>query len=178
MAKRKPKGRVGQGRRKPRTPTQYFAQPKRQQQSQLKAARVVSTMRMEKISLTRAAHEEGISPATVRRHARSALRKTSQGTYKARASDRMVRVLVIPAPNGLAEIATLDSRAASIVGEYWNAVHHYLETGDETELARFRGVSIIDAQGNAVPLLTDTAELERLGSAGVLSFQSLYARAS
>ena len=54
----------------------------------------------------------------------------------------------------------------------------YLETGDDTELARFRGKSIIDAQGNAVPLLTDLDELERLGSAGVLSFQSLYARAS
>ena len=54
----------------------------------------------------------------------------------------------------------------------------FLETGDDADLARFRGASIIDAQGNTVPLLTDLAELERLGSAGVLSFQSLYARAS
>jgi hypothetical protein len=135
-------------------------------------------MRTGGLSLRRAAREEQVSPATVLRHAGSALRKTAQGTYKARKSDRLLRVLVVPAPDGLAEIATLDSRAASIVGEYWNALHHYFETGDETELARFRGVSIMDAQGSAMPLLTDTAELERLGSAGVLSFQSLYARAS
>jgi hypothetical protein len=166
MAKRKTKPRGGQGRRKPRPTTQ------------LKLARVVTTMRTEKVSLTSAAREEGISPATVRRHARSALRKTSRGTYKARASDRLLRVLVMPTPQGLAEIATRDSRSASVVGEYWNAVNHYLETGDEKELSRFRGVTITDAQGNAVPLLTDTAELERLGSAGILSFQSLYARAS
>ncbi len=87
-------------------------------------------------------------------------------------------MLVLPTPGGLAEIATLDSRAATLVGEYWNAVNLYLETGDDGELARFRGQSVIDAQGNAVPLLTDTDELERLGSAGVLSFQSLYAKAS
>ncbi|HEY1866745.1 MAG TPA: hypothetical protein VGG70_00520 [Candidatus Cybelea sp.] len=135
-------------------------------------------MRTEKLSLSRASREEGVSPATVLRHAKSALRKTSQGRYKARKSDRLLRPLVIPTPDGLAEIATRDSRAATIVGEYWNAVDAYLATGDETELKRFRGVSIIDAQGNVVPLLTDTAELERLGSAGILSFQSIYARAS
>jgi hypothetical protein len=90
----------------------------------------------------------------------------------------MRRCLVLPIEGRLAEIATLDSRAATIAGEYWNAVNHYLETGDDGELARFRGQSIRDAQGNAVPLLTDLDELERLGSAGVLSFQSLYAKAS
>ena len=178
MAKRKPKPRSGQGKRKPHTPAQYFAQSPRRRASQLKSARVLTTMRTDGLSLRRAARQEQVSPATVLRHAGSALRKTAQGTYTARKSDRLLRVLVIPAPDGLAEIATLDSRSASIVGEYWNALHHYLETGDEADLARFRGVSIIDAQGNAVPLLTDTAELERLGSAGVLSFQSLYARAS
>ena len=127
--------------------------------------------------MRRAAREEGISPATVLRHAGKALRKTSGGTYEARKSDRLLRVLILPTPAGLAEIATLDSRAATVAGEYWNAVTHFLETGDETELARFRGVTITDAQGNAMPLLTDPDELERLGAAGVLSFQSLYARA-
>lgn len=166
MAKCKGKPGAERGKRKPR------------QATPLKLARVVTTMRAEGISLSRAAREERVSPATVLRHAKSALRKTSSGTYKARASDRLLRLLVIPAPEGLMEIATRDSRSATIVGEYWNAVNHYLETGGEGELARFRGVSIIDAQGNAAPLLTDTAELERLGSAGILSFQSMYARAN
>jgi hypothetical protein len=178
MAKRKPKASAGQGRRKPRTVGQYFAQPKRRQASMLKSARVITAMRTEGVSLRRAAREEGVSPATVLRYAKSGLRKSPRGTYKAHASDRMLRVLVVPTSEGLAEIATLDSRSATVAGEYWNAVNHYLESGDDTELARFRGISIVDAEGNAVPLLTDTAELERLGSAGILSFQSMYARAS
>ena len=173
MQKRKPKPRTGQGKTKPRA-----AMQKRQQRSQLKSARVLTTMRTEGASLSRASHEEGISPATVLRHAKSALRKTSQGRYTARKSDRLLRALVIPSPEGLAEIATLDSRAATLVGEYWNAVNGFLETGDETALARFRGVSITDASGNTIQLLTDPADLERLGSAGILSFHSIYARAS
>jgi hypothetical protein len=180
MAKRKTKSKSGQGKRtkKMRSAAQYFAQPQRRQETLKKAAHVLSAMRTEKVSLRQASREQGISPSTVLRHAKAGLRKTSGGTYKARASDKLLRVLVLPTPGGLAEIATLDSRAATLVAEYWNAVTQYLETGDDGELARFRGQSIIDAQGNAVPLLTDLEELERLGSAGVLSFQSLYAKAS
>ena len=180
MAKRKTKPKLGQAKRrkKVRSAAQYFAQPQRRQETLKKAAHVLSAMRTEKVSLRQASLEQGISPSTVLRHAKAGLRKTSGGTYAARKSDRLLRVLVLPTPGGLAEIATVDSRAATIVAEYWNAVTKYLETGDDTELARFRGQSIIDAQGNAAPLLTDTDELERLGSAGVLSFQSLYAKAS
>jgi hypothetical protein len=180
MAKRKTKPKSGQGKRtrKVRSAAQYFAQPQRRQETLKKAAHVLSAMRTEKVSLRQASLEQGISPSTVLRHAKAGLRKTSRGTYMARASDRLLRVLVLPTPGGLAEIATMDSRAATLVAEYWNAVTQYLETGDDGELARFRGQSMVDAQGNAVPLLTDLDELERLGSAGVLSFQSLYAKAS
>jgi hypothetical protein len=180
MAKRKPLSRRGQGKRarKPRTPAQYFAQPKRRQETLKKSVKVILEMRTAKVSLRQASLAHDISPATVLRHAKGALRKTSRGTYAARARDSLLRVLVLPAPDGLAEIATMDSRAATRVGEYWNAVDLFLATGDDTELARFRGLSVTDAQGNTIRLLTDRDELERLGSAGVLSFQSLYARAS
>jgi hypothetical protein len=180
MPKPKAKPKPGQGKRtkKVRSAEQYFAQPQRRQETLRKAAHVLSAMRGEKVSLRQASLELGINPSTVLRHAKAGLRKTARGTYVARKSDRLLRVLVLPTPGGLAEIATMDSRAATLVGEYWNAVNLYLETGDDGELARFRGQSVIDAQGNAVPLLPDTDELERLGSAGVLSFQSLYAKAS
>ena len=180
MAKRKAKSPPGQPKRtkKPRSAAQYFAQPQRRQETLKKTAHVLSAMRTEKVSLRQASREHGVSPATVLRHGKAGLRKTSRGKYAARARDRLLRVLVLPTPTGLAEIATLNSRAATVVAEYWNAVNLYLETGDDTDLQRFRGQSIIDAEGNAVPLLTDLDELERLGSVGVLSFQSLYARAS
>ncbi|MFY9663353.1 MAG: hypothetical protein WAK19_02780 [Candidatus Cybelea sp.] len=177
MAKRKSKAPTGQGKRKaPRTAAQYFSRPTRQRESLAKTAHVLSAMRSEGISLRKASRELGISSQTVRRHAGRALRKTQGGTYKARASDAMLRVMVLPTPSGLAEIATRDSRMATKVAEYWNAVHLFLQTGDDSELQRFRGKYIIDAEGKRVPLLTDLDELERLGAAGVLSFESLYAR--
>ncbi len=177
MAKRKSKPRSSQGKRKaPRTAAQYIARPARQRESLQKSAHVLTAMRSEKISLAKAAREHGISPKTVRRYAGSALRKGSRGTYRARATDTILRALIIPTPEGLTEIATRDSRSASIVAEYANAVQVFLQTGDDSELRPFRGEHIIDAEGNRIPLLTDLDELERLGAAGVLSFESLYAK--
>lgn len=177
MSKRKSKPLGGQGgRRAPRTAAQYLATPPQQQASLQKTAHVLSTMRAESVSLHKAAQEQGVSPRTVLRHAGSAMRKSSSGRYKAAPRDTMLRLLVLPSPSGLPEIATRDSRVATMAAEYWNAVHTFLQTGDASDLARFRGRHILDAEGNRVPLLTDLDELERLGSAGVLSFESLYAR--
>ena len=69
-----------------------------------------------------------------------------------------------------------DSGQATLVGKYWNAIDHYLGTGDASSLHFFDGEFIIDAAGKPVPFMTDTDELDRLGSAGQLSFETLYAR--
>ena len=71
--------------------------------------------------------------------------------------DRLLRVLVIPTPDGLAEIATTDSRSATIVAEYWNAVQPLPGDRRRHRPCALSRRSIIDAQGNAVPLLTDLA---------------------
>jgi hypothetical protein len=92
--------------------------------------------------------------------------------------DRLLRIVVVITEGGLVEIATRDSRQASKAGRHSAAVQRYLETGDATNLARFRGKHIIYANGKRVALLTDLGELDRLGSAGLLSFESLYARSS
>jgi len=63
-----------------------------------------------------------------------------------------------------------------VIGKYWNAVDLYLNTGDDSGLDAFQGKHIIDADGKRVLLMTDVRELDRLGSAGNLSFESLYAR--
>jgi hypothetical protein len=83
---------------------------------------------------------------------------------------------MIPSSAGPREIAIRNSRQASLLGEYWSAVQKYLETGDSSAVEKFQYKHITDASGKKVPLLTDLAELDRLGSAGVLSFESLYAR--
>jgi hypothetical protein len=135
-------------------------------------------MRNEKVSLTTAAVENNISPATVKRLAGSNLQKNKRGIYRARRSDTMLRVLVLPQDGKLVDIATRDSRSATFAAGHANAMHQFLATGDSSELMKYEGMFVTDAQGNRVPLLTDLDELERLGSAGVLSYQSLYARAA
>jgi hypothetical protein len=89
-----------------------------------------------------------------------------------------LRVLVIPIADGMQEIAVRDSRIAGRVAEYWNAVHRYLGRGDVAALAVFEDITITDASGLVVPLLTDRAALDRLANAGVLSFESIYARSA
>jgi len=131
-------------------------------------------MRANGISLRQAAHEFELDPKLVLRLAGPALRKRANGRYTPKASDRLLRVIVIPTSDGLSEIATRDSREASKAAKYWNAVHRYLATGDAFALPQFKGKKITDANGKRVQLVTDFNELDRLGSAGVLSFESIY----
>jgi len=89
-----------------------------------------------------------------------------------------LRVLAIPTDEGTREIALRDSRQASILGQYWDAVQRYLQTGDASAIQKFRGKHITAVNRARITLLTDLDQLSRLGNAGVLSFESLYARAA
>lgn len=133
-------------------------------------------MRADGVSLKQAAREFGVDPRTVVRLGGSALRKRTNGRFAAKPNDKLLRVLVVPTAEGLREIAVRDSRQATRLGEYWAAVQKYLATGDTSAIARFRHKRIVDASRKRIPLLTDLQELDNLGSAGVLSFESLYAR--
>jgi hypothetical protein len=133
-------------------------------------------MRADGVSLSRASREFGLDPQVVRRLAGPALRKRANGRYTTKASDRLLRVIVIPTSDGLREIATRDSREATKAAEYWNAVHRYLATGDASALRQFDGKRIKDANGSKIRLLTDLKELDRQGNAGNLSFESIYPR--
>jgi helix-turn-helix, Psq domain len=153
---------------------QFSALPERVQDIHNRVAQAVAKIR-EGASLQQAAREFGLSTETLVRIGRSALRKLPNGRYVARGADRLFRVLVLPTTQGLREIILDDSRAASLVGRYWNAVHVYLATGDDSGLAEFVGEVVIDASRRPVQLLTNLNDLDRLASAGVLSFESIYA---
>ena len=155
---------------------QYLAKPPRFQNLWDRVVSVISQIRSQRTSLQQTSREMGISPRTVLRYGRSALKRGGNGRYQATKTDRLLRMLMIPTPGGPREIAVRSSRAASLLGDYWNAVQGYLETGDKSRLAKFQGKSVTDASGAKLPLLTDLNELDRLGSAGVLSFESLYRR--
>ena len=159
-----------------RTAEQFFAKSERFQQRWNQVVHVISKMRVDGVSLRQASREFEVDPRTVILLAGPALRKRANGRYAAKRSDRLLRVLAIPTPEGLREVAVRDSRQASLLGMYWAAVQRYLETGDASALAQFRNKSITDASGRQFSLLTSLHELDRLGAAGVFSFESLYAK--
>jgi hypothetical protein len=162
----------------PRTAKQYFGMPEAQQETWNRAVHVIAKMRSEGKSLTQASRDFGVDPRAVRARAGSALRKTKNGRYVARPNDKLLRVLVIPSSQGLSEIAVRDSDIASKIAEYSDAVQKYLRTGDSSSLKKFRRLKLLDEKGKRIKLVTDLTKLQELGSAGVLSFESLYRRAA
>ena len=155
----------------------FFSLSKRAQEILIAVPNAISLVRSKNLSPTAAAKATGISPGVLKRRARTALQKLENGRYAALPFDDLFRVVIAVAEGrGPIEIATRDSREASKAGKHSAAVHRYLETGDDSALRRFEGQYIVDSEGKKIPLLTDREELDELGSAGVLSFESLYAR--
>ena len=135
-------------------------------------------MRADGASLRQAAREYDIDPRTVARLGRSALCKRTNGEYAAKPFDRLLRVLRVLTREGQREVATRDSRLASLVAEHANAVQQYLQTGDDSALRKLKRRTITDASGKRVRLLLDLEQIDLLGSGGLLSFEFLYARSA
>jgi hypothetical protein len=168
--------RVVQTQTVPRTANQYSALSAEAQEQWNRVAHVIQKMRTEGISVTRAAREFGIDRKEVIELGGSALRKQKNGRYTAKPFDRLLRVLVMPSADGLREVAVRDSRTASKIAEYSDAVQKYLRTGDSSALKTFKRLKLVNDKGERISFLTDVPKLQELGSAGVLSFESLYAR--
>jgi len=126
---------------------QFFQQPRRFQDTWNRVVHVISRMRAHNVSLPQAAREFGVSPKEVVRLGESGLRRMPGGRYVAKTKDYLLRVLNLPRRGGLREVAFDDSREASLVGKYWDAVGLYLQTGDASQLRQFRGKSVRDANG-------------------------------
>mgnify|MGYP001552693203 FL=1 len=135
-------------------------------------------MRADGLSLKKAAKQEGVAPRTVTRLAGRALKKQRNRSYTVTKTDSLLRVMMIPTSDVIQEISLRDSRQASALGRYSDAVQKYSRTGDASDVTKFRRKTVTDASGARVPLITDLQELDRLGSAGVLSFESVYARSA
>lgn len=162
----------------PRTAKQFFATPAAFQDTWTSVTHVISKMRADRVSLREASREFGLDPRVVARLGKSALRKRSNGQYAAKHSDKLLRILAVPTPDGVREVAMRDSLQATQLGRYWAAVQKYLQTGDTTELKKFKRRRIVSADGKRIRLITNPEQLSQLGHAGVLSFESLYASVS
>jgi hypothetical protein len=138
-----------------------------------RALETLTLMRAKGLSLSQAASKAGTTAKTVRKYATSGLRRTPRG-YVARPSDRLVRQMALPTAEGKQTVRVKGSRDAYQVGEYWNAVSDFLQTGDTSKLREFEGRAIRDSRGETWQLVTDRRVLRRLGQAGVLSFEDIY----
>jgi hypothetical protein len=159
--------------KRPTTARQYHAMSRKDQEFWDSTAHVIARVR-DGVSLRRASAEFDIVPSIVVDRGRPALQKKN-GRYVATKTDHLLRVLTMLGSKGKKKIATRDSRQASLVGAHWAAVQRYLQTGDDSALLRFKKKSVTDANGRRHRLLTNLKELDRLGSFGVLTFESMYA---
>jgi hypothetical protein len=142
-----------------------------------RALDALSRMRRQRLSLSSAARAAGTTPANVLRHAGAAINKTSHRTYVASRSDMLFRRMRIITKHGTQVIDVRNSRDASLIGQHFDAVGHFLDTGDNSRLRPFKGRSV-KAGGKSYEFLTDFDELERLGRAGEFSFESIYEHAA
>jgi hypothetical protein len=159
---------MGKVRRTPRGSSQPPSQD---------VAHVVTRMR-DGASLTSAAAEYGIDRRTVQKYARPILYKTKGGHYRVRARDNLIRELKVPVYGGYDVYAVRGSGRATLLSNRLHAQRYFLETGDDSEINELRDTVVQDIHGREVPFLTDLDELERLGAAGALSFESMYAHSA
>ena len=161
---------------RPKTREAFIKMPDKQRQDYTSAVNAVAKMRADGLSLPKAARAVGIHANTVRRLAGPALRKDKRGLWTATKRDSLLRVLTVPGSRGDREIATKDSRVAVHIARYFAAVRRYIHTADASGLVEFRKLMLTDAKGKRITLVTNLRVLLDLGNAGVLSFESLYAR--
>ena len=123
-------------------------------------------------SLRRAAFDAATTPPTVRRYAGSALRREGR-RWRATLSDRLFRQMRWIVETDVITMDVTDSRTASRIASYWNAVRDYVETGSTRQLQTFRGKTI-RVQKRAFFFVTDTRVLNQLARRGDLSFETIY----
>ena len=140
----------------------------------LKALRVLSRMRREKLSLAQASRLEHVKPKTVRTHVGSALiQDRPGGRFRATAGDTFQRPLRVTTALGEITVPVRGTKAASRLARYQNAVADYLRTGRVSKLNAFKGKSI-KVRGQQIEFVTDPETLTGLANAGALQFDQLY----
>jgi hypothetical protein len=126
-----------------------------------KSLKVVDEMRTDKKSLTKASKDNGISPKTVRR-AINVLERI-YNKWPLGLSDKVPdKPLKIYEHGRIKHILVNRGRASSAIGQYFNAVRKYLDTGDESVLKQFKKMWIRDAKGRIHRFETRPEVIERI----------------
>jgi len=117
-------------------------------------------MRNKGYSLTKASRIAGTTPETVKRHT-GAIKKVGS-YYSPKRYDTVSREMRINSKGREIWVNVKDSRHASTIGKYHNAVKQYLSTGDESYLKPFRNKRIRDSEGNYHTLETNPHTLHEI----------------
>jgi hypothetical protein len=119
-------------------------------------------------SISQAARDRGVTTRTIKKYVGSALLQDRPGgRIRPTRSDRFIRYLQIPGPDGPVEIRAHGSKEATEVARYKAAVNRFLG-GDRKALAPWRGKKIAGVQ-----LVTDRKTLKGLAKDEQLPY-SLY----
>ena len=118
---------------------------------------VLSEARKSRKSLTKLATQHFISPKTVLNHT-NAFRKKGR-RWTAKRLDRIPRVMKINEKGREVSIEINDSRTASLIGRYHNAVKQFLNTGNRKKLRKFKNKKVKDVQGKLHLLETNPKSL-------------------
>ncbi len=153
--------------------TAWSALPADAQRSRDTALRVLAEMRATGAPLSAASARHDTTPDAVRFWAGPVLSSRRGDTATARSADRLYRPMRALTDHGTVAVDLRGSKAAGTLGAYWNAVHHYLSTGDTGPLEAFRDVRV-----GGVTLTTDPRVLDHHAHIGELAFESIYAAAA
>ena len=139
----------------------------REMEARTRALHALAMMR-HGASISHAARDNEVSARTIKRYAGAALiQDRPGGRIRASKSDRLIRYLQIPGPNGPVDINVRGSKAAAEVARYKAAVNRLLH-GDRDALKDWHGKKIA-----GIPLITDTKTLVEQAHLEMLPY-SLY----
>jgi len=119
-------------------------------------------------TLAKAARDNGVTVRTIKHYVGSALvQNRPGGRVRATKSDRLVRYLQIPGPDGPRDITVRGSKTASQFAKYKAAVNRLL-AGDRNAMEKWHGKKIA-----GIELITDTRTLVEQARKEILPY-SLY----
>ena len=130
----------------------------RQKMLREKSLNVINVLRNSKTkTLAQTARDNVVSVDTVIKHTNGF--KKVNGKLVVKRWDGIKRVMRINTEGKEKSIEIKDSRTASVVGRYHNAVKQFLNTGDKTKLQKFRNKKVKDSKGKLHKLETDPQKI-------------------
>ena len=133
----------------------------RQKSVRARSLSVISELRKSKSKSTQdVARNNGIRVLTVMNNTNGF--KKVNGRLVVKKWDVVPRMMLINENGQEKSVEVKNSRTASVIGRYHNAIKHFLNTGDRTKLKQFRNKKIKDSGGKIHRFETDTEKIIKI----------------